>query len=131
MLANRSPVARAGLRDLVLVVRELQIHAAAVDVEMRAQQRRRHGRALDVPARAPRPPGRIPRRLAGLGVLPEHEIQRIALGLIHLDARTRAQIREALAGELAVSLELRDRIQHIAVRGDIGVALVDQRDRSS
>jgi hypothetical protein len=40
----------AGLRDLVLVVRELEVHAAAVDVEMRAEQRGGHRRALDVPA---------------------------------------------------------------------------------
>jgi len=34
------PARGTGLRDLVLVMRELQIHAAAVDIEMRAEQRR-------------------------------------------------------------------------------------------
>jgi len=45
------------LGDLVLVVRELQVHAAAVDVEVVAEQLRAHRRALDVPARAALTPG--------------------------------------------------------------------------
>jgi DNA-binding LytR/AlgR family response regulator len=59
-----------GLGDLVLVVRELQVLTAAVDVEMLAQQVAGHGRALDVPARTATAPGRIPLgfvRLARLG----------------------------------------------------------------
>ena len=39
------------LRDLVLVVREDQVGAAAVDVERLAEVAVRHRRALDVPAR--------------------------------------------------------------------------------
>ena len=47
-----------GLRDLVLVVREDQVGAAAVDVERLAEVAVRHRRALDVPARAgPGPTG--------------------------------------------------------------------------
>src|SRR5580704_2402132 len=75
------PGRRARLRDLVLVVRELEVEAAAVEVEVRAEERGRHGRALDVPAGAPAPPRRIPPWLAGLGALPQHEIERVALGL--------------------------------------------------
>ena len=45
-----------GLRDLVLVVREDQVGAAAVDVERLAEVAVRHRRALDVPARAARSP---------------------------------------------------------------------------
>ena len=42
----------AALRDLVFVVREDQVDAAAVDVDGRlAEQAQRHRRALDVPAR--------------------------------------------------------------------------------
>src|ERR1041385_1308212 len=47
-----------GLRDLVLVVRELEVHAAAVDVEVLAEQRAAHGRAFDMPAGAALAPGR-------------------------------------------------------------------------
>jgi hypothetical protein len=41
----------AALGELVLVVREHEVDAAAVDVEGVAQMLARHGRALDVPAR--------------------------------------------------------------------------------
>src|SRR5690606_16431061 len=73
------PVAREGLgaeirfrlRDLVLVVREDQVRAAAVDIDRAAEVVRAHRGALDVPARAPRSPRTRPARLAGLGGLPE------------------------------------------------------------
>ena len=68
------PVAREGLaggalalRDLVLVVREDVVDAAAVDVEGLAEVAHAHRRALDVPARPARPPRRLPGRLALLG----------------------------------------------------------------
>ena len=48
------------LRDFVLVVRELQVDAAGVDVDGLAQVRLGHRRALDVPARAAAAPGRVP-----------------------------------------------------------------------
>ena len=46
-------VGAAALGNLVLVVREDEVEAAAVDVEDLAQVFRRHGRALDVPAGSP------------------------------------------------------------------------------
>ena len=123
MIARR----RAGLRDLVLVVRELQIHAARVDIEVRAQNLGRHHRALDVPARTPLAPGGRPRGLAGLGAFPEHEIKRIALALFHFDPRARAQISEALARELPVVRKARHGVHHIAIARHIRVTLLDQR----
>src|SRR4029453_17873138 len=45
---------RAGLRLLVLVVREAQVDATAVDVEGGAEVLPGHRRALDVPARSAR-----------------------------------------------------------------------------
>ena len=124
---ERAAAGGAALGDLVLVVRELQVESAAVDVEVRAQQRHRHRRALDVPARPPVAPGRGPARLAGLGGLPQHEVERIALRLIDLDAGAGPQVAELLAGQLAVALEAADRIEHVAVGGRVGVALLDQR----
>ena len=50
-------VGAAALGDLVLVVREDQVEAAAVDVERHAQPALAHGRALDVPAGAAVAPG--------------------------------------------------------------------------
>ena len=52
------PMRAARLGDLVLVVREDEVDAAAVDVERLAEVAPRHRRALDVPARAgPMPQG--------------------------------------------------------------------------
>src|SRR5579863_4659039 len=93
---------------------------------MRAEERGRHGGALDVPAGATRSPRRLPAGFARLGVLPQDEVERIALALIDLHARPGAQLREALAGEAAVVGEAGDRVQHIAVRRAVGVAALEQ-----
>ncbi len=77
---------RLGLRDLVLVVREDEVAAAAVHVEAGAQVAQAHRRALDVPARAAHPPGALPGGLAGLGRLPDGEVQRVLLAGLALDA---------------------------------------------
>ena len=55
-------VGAARLRDLVLVVGEDEVDAAAVDVEDRAEQRAGHRRALDVPAGTAPAPTASPRR---------------------------------------------------------------------
>jgi hypothetical protein len=47
----------APLREFVLVVREDQVVAAAVDVDGQPEHRLDHGRALDVPAGRPGPKG--------------------------------------------------------------------------
>ena len=57
MRASGLPRAGLGLRDLVLVVREDEVGAAAVDVEVEPEDLLRHRRALDVPARPPAPQG--------------------------------------------------------------------------
>src|SRR5262245_16042018 len=60
---DRRAEGAARLRDLVLVVREDEVDAAAVNVEGLAEMGSRHRRALDVPARTPRhrdPAGRGP-----------------------------------------------------------------------
>src|SRR6185295_10973051 len=101
--AREALAGRLGLRALVLVVREDQVEAAAVDVEILAELRARHRRALDVPARPPAAPGRIPRGvLVRLVRLPEREVERRPLALAGLDARARDELVRALAGELAV-----------------------------
>jgi len=86
-------------------VGEDEVDAAAVDVEALAQQPDRHGRALDVPAGPARTPGRLPRRLAGLGRLPEGEVDRGTLALVDLDpgAGRLQQVVEPAVGEVAVA----------------------------
>jgi hypothetical protein len=118
-----------GLGDLVFVVRKLQVLAAAVDVEVLAEQLRTHRRALDVPARASRSPGRFPfhfGRLVVAGMLPQHEVERILLAGHDVDALAGAQVFQRLAGKLAVTVELAHRIADVMAFGDIGVAVLFQ-----
>ena len=51
---------------------------------------------------AARAPGAVPGRLAGLGHLPQHEVERIALGIHHVDPGAGLQLLQILARELAV-----------------------------
>ncbi len=123
---ERAVVRRLALRDLVLVVRKDVVDAAAVDVEGLAEVLGAHRRALDVPARAARAPGRVPGRLARLGALPEHEVAHVfLLVLVRRHALAAAHRVEADTGELAV----------VGVGGDaepdravalVGVALLEQ-----
>src|SRR5207237_1596964 len=64
----REQLSRAtGLGTFVFVVREYEIVAPTVDIEVRAEQLQGHRDALDVPPRASRPPWRGPCGFAGLG----------------------------------------------------------------
>ena len=68
------------LRDLALVVRELVVVAAGVDVEALAEVLHRHRRALDVPAREAIAPRGGPFQGAMVaGRLPQREVLRMAL----------------------------------------------------
>src|ERR671937_2130337 len=75
---------RLCLRDLTLVVREDEVLATPVDVEGVAEVAHRHRGALDVPPRTPGPPRTRPRRLVGLGRLPQREVARVSLALIDI-----------------------------------------------
>lgn len=119
-------VGAAGLGDLVLVVGELQVGAAAVDVEVVAKVLGVHGGALDVPAGATRAPGAVPGRLAGLGHLPQHEVERVALGFDHVDPGAGLQLLQILAGELAVVGEGFDDEHDVAVVRHVGVLFLQQ-----
>jgi hypothetical protein len=84
-----------GLRNLVLMVRELQILAAPMNIELLAEQFARHGRAFDMPAGTSFTPRRIPFdliRFGFLGSFPQHKIQRIALAAIDVHTLAGAQI---------------------------------------
>lgn len=74
---------RLGLRDLVVVVRELEVYAARVHVEPVARDGARHDRTLDVPAGPALAPRRRPRRLARLRRLPQREVGRRSLLALH------------------------------------------------
>src|SRR5438094_2350027 len=103
-------------------MRELQVLPATVNVEMRSQQFGAHRRALDMPARTPVAPRRLPEGLALLSALPQDEIERIALGGIDLDPLPGTQIFERFPRELAVTWKLPDREVHVAAFRAIGDA---------
>ena len=86
-----------GLSDFVFVVREQQILAAAVYVDRLAQILHAHRGALDMPAGATHSPRAGPGGFAGLLRLPQGEVHRMSLGIIHVYARAGFQIFEVLS----------------------------------
>ena len=78
-------VGAARLCDLVFVVREDQIEAAAMDVEDIAEIGGAHRRALDMPARAAPAPRAFPTGLVVRRLFPEHKIGRVFLVGINCD----------------------------------------------
>ncbi len=87
------------LRDLVFVVREDEVVAAAVDLKADAELLLGHRRAFDVPAGAPLADVGVPRRLTGLLLrLPKREVARVLfLVLVRVHALARA---DDVAGEV-------------------------------
>ena len=122
---------RHRLGPLVLVVREGEVDPAAVEVEALAEEVERHDHALGVPARAgPGPQGDSQVGSPGLGLLPQHEVERRALLLVGLDPGPGAQRVEALAGQQPVAVDAVDR-QVDAVGGLVGDAPVHEVRRSA
>ncbi len=120
-------IGAAALSDLVFMMRKHQIIAAAVNVEGFAQQFLCHGRAFDVPARAPVTPGALPPRQILARGLPEHEIHRVALVGRHLNPRAGNHVIDRTTREAAIAfLPAFHRKQHMTLR-NISVALPDQR----
>ena len=129
-LATLGEIGGVALGNLVLVVRELQVGPAAVDVELPAQQLGGHGRALQVPARAPRTEGPLPAglgRFLGLGSLPEHEVERIFLAGSHGHALAGTQVVERLAAQAAVAGKAPDPKERVPVATAVGVAVLFQQ----
>src|SRR5207248_1515951 len=106
----------ARLRDLVLVMREHQVEAAAVDLERRPEDLLGHRRALDVPARPAASPRRVPPRVLRLRLvrLPEREVALVLLERARL--LTLLDLVGLLAGETAVLRERRDAEVDVAAR---------------
>lgn len=89
-----------GLRlgDLALVVGKLQVNPPGVEVKAFPQVLEAHGRALNVPAGVPLPPGALPAHdVPGLGRLPEGEVQGVFLLLPHLHPGPRPELLQALS----------------------------------
>ena len=106
-----------GLGQLVVVVGELEVDAARVDVHRLAQDLRGHDGALDVPAGPAAAPGRLPARLARLRVLPDGEVVVGALLTVARDG----QVALALLQRRLISKRLWDQLRVVVSR--IGVEL--------
>ena len=121
-MGKRLPAQRLALGNLIFVVRKAQINAARVDINGLAQVPAGHGRTLDVPARAPLAPRRIPAGLTGLGRLPQREVHRVFLVLGHVDAGAGFQLFQRLVRQLAVLFKGAGAVIHVAA-ALIGVPL--------
>ena len=73
-----------------------------MDIEVVAKVLGVHGGALDVPAGATRAQWAVPGRLAGLGHLPQHEVQGFLWHPHHVDPGTGLQLLPDPGRELAV-----------------------------
>ena len=118
---------RLALGDLVLVMREDQVDATGVDIERRPEVGHAHRRAFDVPAGAAGPDRRLPRRLAGLGPLPQGEVPDVVLAVfVGLDPLPDPQPLGVQAGQPAVGGPRRDPEEDRAVVGPVGMAALEQ-----
>src|SRR5258708_29546431 len=85
------------LGNLILMMRENEIQAAAVNIEDVAKISGAHRRALDVPARASPAPWAFPSRLIARRLLPQYEIERALLMCIDGNPRARPLLVELTA----------------------------------
>ena len=106
---------------------KVEVVAAAVDLEADAEQLLGHRRALDVPARAPAAPGRVPGGVLALLLrLPEREIERVLLAIGALDALALVHVVDGAVAERAVAGVGAHAEVDVAV-DRVGAAVVDQR----
>ena len=118
------------LRDLVRVVREGVVHAAAVQVEILAVVFHRNAGAFDMPTRIAHAPGRIPfeRLILKLGLgEPENEVVLVLLVLVllHAFAHADGEVFLVVVVEDIVTLELA-RVEIDVAAGEVGIAGVEQ-----
>ena len=124
VLSHRLAVAGFALRDFVLVVRELQVEPAAVNVERFAKDRATHRAALDVPARTALAPRRVPRRFVRFRRLPKREVERRTFQR-RGSAAVAGHLREGAVRQLPVFREFFDLEVDVAARL-VSEALGDQ-----
>src|SRR5437867_928771 len=97
-----------------------------MNVECLAQMADRHGGALNMPARPPRPPGAVPGGLSRLRPFPECKVHGMALSRIDFDTRPGLHLIELSSGEHPIAGKRRD--VKIHVRTDwVGDILFDER----
>mmetsp|Transcript_6476 Transcript_6476/g.25946 ORF Transcript_6476/g.25946 Transcript_6476/m.25946 type:complete len:208 (+) Transcript_6476:3244-3867(+) len=119
---------RLRLRELIFVMRKVQIDPATVDIDGLTENVAAHRGALDVPPRATHTPGRAPARLTVFAHLPKHKVK-IALlfALFRLECALSIHgFRDVFHGvliQLAVLVVLR-RLESLDVKVHAAVGLV-------
>ena len=108
------------------MVREDQVVSSCMDINGLGKISCGHDRALDVPSRSAFAPWTGPVRLALFLGLPQDKISRMSFCFVDLNSRTGFKILNALARQLAVTLERVGIEIDIPVAARIGIALVDQ-----
>ena len=119
-------VGTGALRALILMVREGEIDATAVDINGGPQAFRNHRRTFDVPARPAAAPWAGPAGLVLARRLPQHEIGGILLVRRHFHAGAGNHLVQRPARQPAVIAVAGNIKQHMAI-GGIGMALEDQQ----
>src|SRR5689334_9524229 len=102
----RELFARIGfaLRDFVFVMREDEVVATAVNVDLFAEFGKVHCRALNVPTRATFAPRTFPENFAGLRGFPEREVHGMIFRFAYFDARAGLHIIDLAPREFAIIL---------------------------
>ena len=113
---QRRAIGAAALRDLVFVMREDQVLAAAVNIDGLSQMFSGHGRALQMPAGTPAAPGTLPTRQLIGRRLPQHEVGRILLVRRHIHPGAGNLLVAIAPGKLAVGRIGAHPEEHVTVR---------------
>ena len=115
------------LGDFVLVVGELQVCAATMDIKGFTQSGAAHGRALNMPtgaawAEVMSKRGAVPHRvgrLTGFSGLPQSKVKRVMLVRLHRNPLTGTQFIQRFTGKLPVTGKLAHRKIHIPIVGPV------------
>ena len=125
MYEGMNASAAFGLGNLVFMMRENQIAAAAMEVKGFAQILHAHGRAFNMPAGTTGTPRALPSRLARFSGFPQRKIHRIMLAVINVYTCTSHHILNITAGKLSIVFKFFYTVENIAVN-NIAIAIVNQ-----
>ena len=120
------PNAGLTLGNLIFMMRENEVTAAAMEVKLLTEVFQRHRRTLDMPAWTAFAPGAVPARFTRLGCLPKGKVHRMFLALIHINAGTSLHILKLAAAQLAISGKFLHAVEHIPIIHSISIALVHE-----
>ena len=127
IIGERSVPGARCLSSLVLMVREYQVRATAVNVNWSAQVAMNHCAALTVPTWTTFSPRAWPARLTRLSSLPECKVKWIAFLVINLNALTCAKLIKIATRKHTITMVRTNREVHVARRHRVCVTLFNQR----